>query len=115
MTHLDSIFGEGNSNPLQCSCLENPRDGEAWWATVYGVAQSWTRLKRLSSSTSRTYSGPVLASSPRMLARKLPRRMSRAAESQSVLMFLALKNGIYGKKDAYKSFMPSRCVRTKKK
>ena len=60
-------------------------------------------LKRLSSSSSRTYSGPVLASSPRMPARKLPRRMSRAAESQSVLMFLALKNGIYGKKDAYKS------------
>ena len=42
--------GEGNGNPLQCSCLENPRDGGAWWAAVYGVAQSWTRLKRLSSS-----------------------------------------------------------------
>ena len=42
MTHLDSIFGEGNGNPLQCSCLENPRDREAWWATVYGVAQSRT-------------------------------------------------------------------------
>ena len=42
MTHLDSIFGEGNGNPLQCSCLENPRDEEAWWATVYGVAQSRT-------------------------------------------------------------------------
>ena len=39
------------SYPLQCSCLENPRDGEAWWAAVYGVAQSWTRLKRLSSSS----------------------------------------------------------------
>ena len=37
--------GEGNGNPLQCSCLENPRDGGAWWAAVYGVAQSWTRLK----------------------------------------------------------------------
>ena len=45
-------FGEGNGNPLQCSCLENPRDGGAWWAAVYGVAQSWTRLKRLSSSSS---------------------------------------------------------------
>ena len=42
--------GEGNGNPLQCSCLENPRDGGAWWAAVYGVAQSQTRLKRLSSS-----------------------------------------------------------------
>ena len=41
---------EGNGNPLQWSCLENPRDGGAWWAAVYGVAQSWTRLKRLSSS-----------------------------------------------------------------
>ena len=47
-------IGEGNGNPLQCSCLENPRDGEAWWAAVYGVAQSWTRLKWLSSS-SRVY------------------------------------------------------------
>ena len=44
---LLSCIGEGNSNPLQCSCLENPRDGEAWWAAVYGVAPSWTRLKRL--------------------------------------------------------------------
>ena len=47
-----SCMGEGNGNPLQCSCLENPRDGGAWWAAVYGVAQSWTRLKRLSSGSS---------------------------------------------------------------
>ena len=47
-----SCFGEGNGNPLQYSCLENPRDGGACWAAVYGVAQSWTRLKRLSSSSS---------------------------------------------------------------
>ena len=47
-----SCTGEGNGNPLQCSCLENPRDGEAWWAAVYGVTQSRTRLKRLSSSSS---------------------------------------------------------------
>ena len=46
-----SRIGEGNGNPLQCSCLENPRDGEAWWAAVYGVAQSRTQLKRLSSSS----------------------------------------------------------------
>ena len=45
-----SGIGEGNGNPLQCSCLENPRDGGAWWTAVYGVAQSWTWLKRLSSS-----------------------------------------------------------------
>ena len=46
-----SLFciGEGNGNPLQCSCLENPGDRGAWWAAVYGVAQSRTRLKRLSS------------------------------------------------------------------
>ena len=46
-----SCTGEGNGNPLQCSCQENPRDGEAWWAAVYGVAQSRTRLKLLSSSS----------------------------------------------------------------
>ena len=51
-----SCIGEGNGNPLQCSCLENPRDGGAWWAAVYGVTQSRTRLKRLRSSSSR----PVL-------------------------------------------------------
>ena len=48
---LMSPSGEGNGNPLQCSCLENPRDGGAWWAAVYGVAQSRTRLKRLSNNS----------------------------------------------------------------
>ena len=47
-----SCIGEGNGNSLQCSCLENPRDGGAWWAAIYGVTQSRTRLKRLSSSSS---------------------------------------------------------------
>ena len=47
-----SRIGEGNGNPLQCSCLENPRNGGAWWATIYGVTQSRTRLKQLSSSNS---------------------------------------------------------------
>ena len=46
-----SCTGEGNGNPLQCSCLENPTDGEAWWAAIYGVTQSRTRLKQLSSSS----------------------------------------------------------------
>ena len=50
-SQLHVLPGEGNGNPLQCSCLENPRDGEAWWAAVYGVALSRTRLKRLSSSS----------------------------------------------------------------
>ena len=49
---LVSGVGEGNGTPLQCSCLENPRDGGAWWAAVDGVAQSRARLKRLSSSSS---------------------------------------------------------------
>ena len=53
---LLSCTGEGNGNPLQCFCLENPRDGGAWWAAVYGVAQSQTQLKRLSSSSSSRYS-----------------------------------------------------------
>ena len=47
-----SCIGEGNGNPLQCSCLENPRDEGAWWAAVYVVTQSWTQLKRCSSSSS---------------------------------------------------------------
>ena len=46
-----SCTGEGNGNPLQCSCLENPMDGRAWWAAVYGVAQSRSRLKQISSSS----------------------------------------------------------------
>ena len=55
MLLLYYIFGEGNGNPLQYSCLENPRDRGAWWAIIYGVAQSHTRLKRLSSSSSILY------------------------------------------------------------
>ena len=50
-----SRIGEGNGNPLQCSCLENPRDGGAWWAAVSGVAQSRTRLKQLSTHTHSWY------------------------------------------------------------
>ena len=53
-----SCIGEGNGNPLQCSCLENPRNGGAWWAAVYGIPQSRTRLKRLSSSSSKTWNQP---------------------------------------------------------
>ena len=54
-----SCIGEGNGNPLQCSCLENPRDRGAWWAAVYGVAQSRTQLKQLSSSSSSSSSSQV--------------------------------------------------------
>ena len=55
-----SCIGVGDGDPLPCSCLENPRDGGAWWAAVYGVAQSWTRLKRLSSSRRGTTEGWVM-------------------------------------------------------
>ena len=48
------VFGEGNGKPLQCPCLENSRGGGAWWAAVYGVTQSWTQLKWLSSSSSQS-------------------------------------------------------------
>ena len=61
-----SCIGEGNGNPLQCSCLENPRDRGSWWAAVYGVAQGWTRLKRLSSSSSsRASTAPFMVCSIR--------------------------------------------------
>ena len=55
-----SCIGEGNGNPLQCSWLENPRDSGAWWAAICGVAQSRTRLKRLSSSSSSNQQGKRL-------------------------------------------------------
>ena len=54
-----SYIGEGNGNPLQCSCLENPRDRGAWWATVSGIAQNPTRLKRLNSSSSSSISQAI--------------------------------------------------------
>ena len=59
-----SCIGEGNGNPLQCSCLENPRDGGAWWTAVYGVPQSRTRLKLLSSSSSSSLSLTCSSFSP---------------------------------------------------
>ena len=52
---LEGFARESNGNPLQCSCLESPRNGEAWWAAFYGVAQSRTRLKQLSSSSSNSW------------------------------------------------------------
>ena len=58
-----SCIGEGNDNPLQCSCLENPSDGRAWWAAVYGVTQSRTRLKRLSSSSTHVMEDSLLCQS----------------------------------------------------
>ena len=72
---------KGNGNPLQCSCLENPRDGGAWWAAVYGVAQSQTRLKRLSSSSSSS-SGSILK------LRDVSSAMSNLLMSPSALCFV---------------------------
>ena len=70
-----SCIGEGNGNPLQCSCLENPRDGGAGWAAVYGVGQSWTRLKRLSSSSSSSQSlEKALAPHSSVLVWRIPGR-----------------------------------------
>ena len=54
-----SCLGEGNGNSLQCPCLETPRDGGAWWAAVYGIAQSWTQLKQRSSSSSSSSSRTI--------------------------------------------------------
>ena len=66
-----SCTGEGNGNPLQCSCLENPRDGGTWWAAVSGVAQSRTQLKRLSSSSSSS-SRVQLFATPRTVPHHAP-------------------------------------------
>ena len=67
-----SCIGEGNGNPLQCSCLENPRDGGAWWAAVYGVTQSRTQLKQLSSSSSSSSSKEKWASQVALVVKNLP-------------------------------------------
>ena len=74
-----SCIGEGNSNPLQSSCLENPRDGGAWWAAPYGVAQSRTRLKRLSSSVVCLVAQSCPTATPWAVAARLlcPRGFSR--------------------------------------
>ena len=74
-----SCTGEGNGNPLQCSCLENPRGGEAWWAAVYGVAQSWTRLTWLSSSSSSHLGSPMLS----------------CAISKSMLLICSVYSGVH--------------------
>ena len=90
-----SCTGEGNGNPLQCSCLENPRDGGAWWAAIYGVAQSRTRLKQLSSSSSI----PILvALKQRISALKLSRFSSCSLEWRAIWSFLkTLRDGVQQK------------------
>ena len=90
-----SCIGEGNGNPLQCSCLENPRDGGAWWAAVYGVTQSQTRLKRLSSSSS---SSRGINEYLRFYLRKKKNRLYLESRTPSWarLWTLSYKPSIYG-------------------
>ena len=80
---LEPLDGEGDGTPLQCSCLENPRYGGAWWAAVSGVAQSRTRLKRLSSSSSR-----ALRSS------KLEHFLAHISVSRSVVPYSSRPHGL---------------------
>ena len=81
-----SWLGEGNGSPLQYSCLENPRDRGAWWAAVYGVTQSQTRLKRLSSSSSNELVTRVGSWLPSEEARRtVPEPSKRRAEVQEYL------------------------------
>ena len=86
-----SCIGKGNSNPLQCSCLENPRDGGTWWAAVYGVAQSQTRLKRLSSSSSSVYMLILLF----QFISSSPFPVSACAFSTSTSLFCPVNRYIY--------------------
>ena len=102
-----SFIGEGNGNPLQCSCLENPRDGGAWWAAVYGVPQSWTRLKRLSSSSDGMYDDLIYyevyecncgSTSPRLGRRgggEQRSRLGRGGHTASTLLPVALETTRY--------------------
>ena len=93
-----SYIGERNGNPLQCSCLENPRDGGAWWAAIYGVTQSRTRLRWLSRSRSiliRTLSSvqnyPHWAGENRLACKDLITKFIQATSSRlRILVFLVL-------------------------
>ena len=82
-----SCIGGGNGNPLQCSCLENPRDGGAWWAAVYGVTQSRTWLTRLSSSSSSSSSSSIDTLS---LCLQITEISSHFRNSNSILFLFAL-------------------------
>ena len=101
-------WGEGNGNPLQCSCLENPRDGRAWWAAIYGVVQSWTWLKRLSSSNSSimpVIDIPSLCPSPtgRIIAKKKKKKEIKLATERPELL---IKSGDIRQSDWEKLFSP---------
>ena len=85
-----SCIGEGNGNPLQCSCLENPRDWRTWWAAVYGVTQSQTQVKQLNSSSSmrskaRLPSGNISDKLSRVISKG---RETNLRDSSDVLWFI---------------------------
>ena len=95
-----SCIGEGNGNPLQCSCLENPRGRRAWWAAVYGVTQSRTRLTRLSSSSSSYQSWSFTHKVPRTSLQLIPQwfllsfsssHLELSASSNTVVGYSVLK------------------------
>ena len=87
-----SHIGEGNCNPLQGSCLENPRDGGAWWAAVYGVAQSWTWLKQLSSSSlSRVCSSVQLPPPARRSNQSILKEISPGCSLEGLMLKLKLQ------------------------
>ena len=98
-----SCIGEGNGNPLQCSHLENPRDGGAWWAAFYGVAQSRTRLKWLSSSSSHADASLVAQS-----VKKLP------AMQKTWVWFLGQEDSLKEKMATHSSILAWRIPWTEK-
>ena len=106
MEKLYIVRGEGNGNPLQCSCLENPRDGGAWWAAVYGVAQSQTQLKWLSSSSSiqsgKTRPGADCGSDHELLIAKFRLKLKKIGKTTRPFRYdlnLILYNWLYSGSD----------------
>ena len=107
--HFDfslSCIGEGNGNPLQCSCLENPRDWGGWWAAVYGVAQSQTQLKQLSSSSNRTTLDPLYVNLVTNLERKILNCLKSILHAhqkhvltQLIMLFLTLYSEVTAARD----------------
>ena len=105
-----SCIGEGNGNPLQCSCLENPRDGGAWWAAVFGVAQSQTQLKWLSSSSSIDEIVPTLRLGSELEAVAVVRVRSEEWEWQ-----WRIKNVLREYLNSHKFYMKNECMGWKKR
>ena len=110
-----SCIGEGNGNPLQCSCLENPRDGGAWWAAIHGVAQSWTRLKQLSSSSTVQWGLKESVTTERLSTHRRPTIL--CANTGQMYSMLLCKHRLYlilphatGHNASYTSWNPSRSV-----